>query len=141
MVLYGLSASGKTVTITTESGAFYRRTIRKGNKRKTTTKKLTKNEKKVILCRLGDFEVYVYPFEFPDSVFIGKFPVSTTLDAFTYRQLFTAFNRVRWYLENNWQNERFQTKQAKTTRQAIVSAYNRGLLDVSGKRKGGKMQI
>lgn len=112
---------------TVESGAFIRTTYRKGNKRKTKTKKFTKNEKKVILARLGEYELYCYPFDYPDTVFLGKYPVSIQLDSFNIGGLFTCYNRARWFLNGEWQNEHQQTKQAKNARQSIVSAYNRAL--------------
>lgn len=114
-------------TKTVESGAFIRTTYRKGNKRKTETKKMSKNDKKVVLGRIGDFEVYVYPFDYPDTVFIGTFPVSTKLDTFCINQLFTAYNRARWFLNGEWQNEPQSSKAAKIARQRIVSAYNQAL--------------
>lgn len=134
MVLFGLPKGSNSYTKTVESGAFIRTKWRKGNKRTVKTVKMTKNEKKVVLGYIGDFEVYVYPFDYPDSVFIGKFPVSTKIDFFHVKDLFVAFNRARWYLEGNWQNGANFTKQAKTSRDAIVSAYNRALNEKVGKK-------
>lgn len=119
----------KTWSKTVESGAFIRTTYRKGNKRQTKTEKFQKNQKKVILGMIGDFEVYIYPFDYPDTVFIGKFPVSTKLDSFHVKDLLIAFNRARWFLEGNWQNEAQTTKASKIARQQIQRAYNLALKD------------
>lgn len=95
---------------------------------------MSKNQKKVILGRIGDFEVYVYPYDFPDTVFIGKFPVSTKIDIFCVNQLIQMYNRAKAYLNGNWQNVTQFTKEAKMTRHSIVKAYDLALNEQRSKK-------
>jgi hypothetical protein len=118
-----------SITRTTESGAFIRTTIRKGKKRHQDTKRIKKNDKKVILGNVGDFEVYVYPYDFPDTVFIGTFPVSTQISTENVNQLIGAYNRAKAYLEGNYFNKPNWRKATNSRRRAIKKAYNMGLND------------
>lgn len=114
-------------TKTVESGAFIRTTYRRGNKRKTKTQKMTKNQKKVVLGHIGDFEVYVYPYDYPDSVFLGNFPVSTQIDLSSINQFIRCYNLAKSYLKGTYFERNSHRKEANSRRQAIQSAYNRGL--------------
>lgn len=117
-------------TKTVESGAFIRTKYRKGNKTKTETKKFTKNKKKVVLGYVGEFECYVYPFEYPDTVFLGKYPVSIQLDSANVNQLFIVYNRAKWFLEGNAFIEDGYRKAPNIRRRHIQSAYNQGLSEL-----------
>ena len=115
-----------SITKTTESGAFIRTTIRKGKRRKQKTIRIKPNQEKVVLGHLGDFEVYAYPYDFPDRVFIGSFPVSTQIE--DYREVLSIGQRIRHYLDGDYlQNKRKKQKGAKVRTEAIVQAYNLGL--------------
>lgn len=120
----------------TETGAFIRKVFRKDGKKHQVTQKFNKNDEKVILGMIGDFQVYVYPYHFPDKVFIGHFPTNTMIDASSRRELLSAYNKVTWFLKGNWQNKSNRTKGANSRRLSIISAYNNGLLTESKQEKG-----
>lgn len=126
----------KAFILTTETGAFIRKIYRKNGKRHQTTEKFTKNDEKVILGMIGDFQVYVYPYRFPDKVFIGHFPTNTTIDMSSRRELLSAYNRVSWFLKGEWQNKAKTTIRTQMRRQSILSAYNYGLSAQSKQEKG-----
>lgn len=116
-----------SVTKTVESGAFIRTTIRHDNRRKQETKRMKPNDKKVILGHLGDFEVYVYPYDFPDTVFIGAYPVSTQISSSNVGELGAAFQKARWFLAGYWQNEPNWRIAPNSRKRACEKAYNAGL--------------
>lgn len=124
----------ETITRTTEHGIFIRRKIRKGKKRKQKTITMTKNDKKVILGYIGDFELYVYPYDYPDKVFFGAFPISTCIEQSNLGQLFSAYNKARTYLNGEYFSKPNWRKGANSRRRAVQRAYNRGLESVK-KRK------
>jgi hypothetical protein len=113
----------------TESGFFSRTTIRKDGKSHTETIKFKPNQKKVILGFLGELEVYVYPFDFPDKVFLGKFPLNTEFDSTNVQTLLGAYNKVKWFLAGQWQKKPKTTIRTQMRRQRISTAYNLGLSD------------
>ena len=119
--------TSESFTKTVESGAFIRTTLRRGSKRKQETKRFKPNDAKVVIGHLGDFEVYIYPYSFPDTVFIGSFPVSTELTANTLPEMLSIYNKARWFLQGFWQTEPEKSKAAKGRRQRILLAYNAGL--------------
>jgi len=116
-----------SITKTVETGAFYRTVIRKGKKRKQKTIRLTKNEKKVTLGYIGDFEVYIYPYDYPDTVFIGKFPVSTKIEGTDWRKLYRIARKVKWYLTGEAWKTKHYTKASKKAYTQLIKAYNSGL--------------
>jgi hypothetical protein len=128
----------ETITKTTESGAFIRTVIRHGKQRIQTTKRIKPNMKKVVLGYVGEFEVYVYPFDYPDKVFMGKFPVSTMLDSTNVKQILGVYNQMRWFLSGQAFNEPLKSKAANARRRAIVSAYN---LALNEKRSNDKTRF
>ena len=130
-----MSQSKETITKTTESGAFIRTKIRYGNKTKTETLRIKPNQKKVVLGHVGEFEVYVYPFDFPDKVFLGKFPVSTALNSTDVKNILGVYNQMRWFLAGNAFIEPNSRKGANSRRRAIVSAYDCALNELKGKKK------
>ena len=124
-----------STTRTTESGAFIRTVIRKGNKRKQETKRIKKNDKKVILGHIGEFEVYVYPYDFPDTVFIGCFPLSTKINVSNLSELRRACNLIKAYLDGIYFKNDGWRKSTNSRRRAIQTAYNLGLKDVKKPKK------
>jgi len=120
----------ESTTITTESGAFIRKTIRKGTKRRQKTIRITKNQKKVVLGFIGEFEVYVYPYDYPDTVFIGKFPISTKITSGHENGLLSVAQTVRHYLRGDYFNEPNWRKGSNSRKRAIRKAYNTGLDEV-----------
>jgi len=116
-----------TLTKTTESGIFIRTTIRRGKRRKQETRRMTPNDEKVILGSLGDFELYVYPYKYPDSVFIGTYPTSTTFTLGNVGELIAAYHKTRWFLNGEWQNEPNWRIAPNSRKRAIQKAYNAGL--------------
>lgn len=125
----------ETKTYTTESGAFYRKTWRIGKKRKTKTVRITKNDKKVILGHIGEFEVYVYPYDYPDRVFIGQFPVSTQIEATERRTLMGICAKICHYLAGTYFKEPNWRKGANSRKRDIQKAYNNGLNELKRKKK------
>lgn len=128
----------ESVTKTVESGAFIRTVVRTGKKRRQKTQRFKKSQKKVILGHIGDFEVYVYPYDYGDCIFIGKFPVSTYINKTNYKALFGLFNRMRWYLNGEWQIKPKNEKGRKTLRDNIASAYIHAQEEQQSKEMEGK---
>lgn len=95
---------------------------------------MTKNQKKVVLGHIGDFEVYVYPYDFPDTVFIGKFPVSTKIDGNCINQLISAYNKARNFLSGNYFSGDGSRKGANMRRRSIKRAYNHGVNEQRSKK-------
>jgi hypothetical protein len=118
-----------SITRTTESGAFIRTTIRRGNKRKQETKRIKKNDKKVVLGFIGEFEVYVYPYDFPDTVFCGHFPISTKIEKGQENAILGVAQKIRHYLGGDYYNKPNWRKGANARKRAIQKAYNQGLND------------
>lgn len=128
---------GLSITKTTETGAFIRTTIKdKNGKKHQTTQKFKPNDEKVILGMIGEFEVYAYPYRFPDKIFIGRFPTNTTIDLISSRCILSAYNKIRWFLKGDWQNKPKTTIRTQMRRQHIVSAYNNGLNHQQAKENG-----
>jgi len=130
----------ESITRTIETGAFYRTIIRKGKKRRQKTLRMKKNDLKVVLGHIGEFEVYVFPYLYPDRVFIGKFPVNTQITLGNLQNLLGVYNRIRWYLKGEpfrkpRGNPNFNTKKSNLTRERIKSAYNKGLQQTINKQK------
>lgn len=110
-----------------EYGSFHRRIWREGKKKHTKTVKPIKNEEKVTLGFIGQIEVYVLPYSFPDRVFFGLYPYSTSIDKNDVSEIQSAYNKTRSFLREDWQIERRRGKGANARREAIVTAYNYGL--------------
>ena len=112
---------------TVETGTFIRTKLRKGNKTKTETRILQPNKQKYVLCKVGDFELYVYPFDYPDKVFLGKYPKSTEITKTNVNMLLGAYNQACWFLANRAFSKPTRNEGANSRRQAIVNAYNERL--------------
>lgn len=108
------------LTITEERGYFLRKRYRKGKTKRQKTTIIKPNMQKVKLMNINGLELYVYPQDFPDRVFIGIYPLSIELKQRDIRNLLGMYNKSRWFLANEWQKKRKQTKEAKTSRQAII---------------------
>ena len=117
----------ESTTITEESGIFNRKIIRKGKKTTVSTIKVKDNNSKVILGSLGTLQIYVYPYSYPDKVFVGKYPISTVIEKTNVQQLMSSMNIVRWFLGGNWQNNTKCRKNVKKLREKIQNAYNNEL--------------
>ncbi len=95
-----------------------------------------KNPKKVILDTIGDFQLYVYPYEYPDKVFFGCYPKSVSLDRNEIKKFLSLFNRARWFLKEFWTEKREpRTKGAKRLREYIRKSYAEGLLEQQSKKQ------
>jgi hypothetical protein len=116
-----------SLTKTTESGVFIRTTIRRGKRRKQKTRRLTPNDEKVVLGHLGDFELYAYPYKYPDTCFIGAFPTSTAISKNTVGEIMAVYNKATWFLNGEWQNEAGRGNAANCRRRACEKSYNAGL--------------
>jgi hypothetical protein len=93
--------------------------------------------KKVIIGNIGDLEVYLYPFDFPDKAFIGKFPVSTPVSRSDLSNMMGIINTLRWFFDGKAFSEPKRRKAANARRRAIVSAYNLALSELRSKKQGG----
>lgn len=82
---------------------------------------------KVVLGNIGDFEVYVYPYDYPDKIFVGKFPVSTMITSTNVNQVLGVYNQMKWFLSNAPYSKASWRKGANSRRQQIQQAYNLGL--------------
>lgn len=121
------SSKKPTMTITREYGYFQRIKTRRGTKKRQKTIKVQSNPEKVVIDRIGDLEIYVYPYSYPDKIFIGIYPMNTTLEREDFNRLFGIMNKIRWYLEEEWTRNPKNQKGSKYLRQRIVQAYNFGL--------------
>jgi hypothetical protein len=88
---------------------------------------MTKNIEKVIIGSIGDFEVYVYPYKFPDTIFLGAYPVSTSITSGNVGELMSAYNKARWFLNGEWQNKPSWRIAPNSRGRAIREAYNSSL--------------
>lgn len=129
------SPKTESMTKTVESGVFIRTTYRRGKQRKQTTERIKPNMKKVILGSIGEFEVYVYPFDYPDKVFIGKFPVSTYLDKSGVSGLQGMINICKWYLDGGAFTKETWRKAANSRRHVIQKAYDLALNELRSSEK------
>lgn len=116
-----------TFSKTVESGIFIRTKWRKDKKTHQKTLKIKANMKKVILGHIGDFELYVYPFDYPDKLFLGKFPTSTIIESTNVKQFLGAYNQSQWFLSGKAFSKPTNRKGANMRRQQIQTAYNHGL--------------
>jgi hypothetical protein len=128
----------ETITKTTESGAFIRTVIRRGKQRKQTTIRIKPNQKKVVLGHIGELEVYVYPFDFPDTVFLGKFPVSIQLSRAGVSEMMRMSNTCKWFLDGKAFNAPNWRKGVNARRRDIQAAYNQALLELRSSEKPRK---
>jgi hypothetical protein len=112
-----------SVTKRVESGTFTRTIIRRDNKKTVKTTYVKPNPAKVVLGHIGEMEVYVYPYDFPSRVFIGKFPNSTSLEKSDVNALIGFSNQLRWFLDGEPYTRHRMGKAADARRRAILSAY------------------
>ena len=85
-----------------------------------------------------EFEVYVYPYDYPDKVFIGKFPVSTQIEADAWREFARVSLRIRSYSENHYFLKDGKRKGRNARACAIQKAYNIGLKEKTKANKPHK---
>ena len=119
-----------------EHGVFKRTYERKGKRKRQKTERLTKNPKKVVLSQIRDLELYILPYEYPDTVFIGRYPDFTmAIDKHDLPRVFVFFNKMRWYFDGIWQKKKHRTNEATKQAVLIKEAYNIGLAELKEKRK------
>jgi hypothetical protein len=123
-----------SVTKRVESGTFTRTIIRRDGRKTVKTTLIKPNKKKVIIGHLGDMEVYVYPFEFPNRVFIGKFPYSTSLDRQDAAKMFGLAHTMMWFLNEEPYKKVKRRKAPRMLSERIVSAYNYAQNELIGKK-------
>jgi len=115
----------ETETIIKEHG-FRRLILRKGKTKRQKTEIIQKNPKKVTLDKIGNLELYCYPSDYPEQVFIGTGNESQTLNKYEVRQLFKFYNLSNWYLKGEWQHKT-KSKRTEKRRREIEKAYNLAL--------------
>lgn len=114
-------------TITTETGVYQRKIYRKGKTARQKTIKCKKNPEKVVLGYLGQAEVYVYPYNFPDKVFIAQFPNKPiVIDTTNLGDLFKTFNLCRWFFNDAFSKPK-KRKGANSRRRSVSRGYKVGL--------------
>jgi len=96
---------------------------------------MKKSQKKVVLGHIGDFEVYVYPYDYPDTVFIGEFPVSTQIEKGNETSLLRCYNKIRAYFANSYYNKDSYRETTNSRRRAIKKAYNIGMKEKTEAKK------
>jgi hypothetical protein len=126
----------ETITKTTESGAFIRTVIRRGKQRTQTTTRIKPNQKKVVLGHIGELEVY--PFDFPDTVFLGKFPVSVQLSRTGVSEMLRMSHTCRWFLDGKAFSAPNWRKGVNARKRDIQTAYNQALLELRSSEKPRK---
>ena len=124
-----------STTITREYGYFSRIKTRKGKKRRQSTEYRKTRGEKVLLAKLGDLELYVYPKDYPDRVFLGIFPMSTCISEEQLGLLFNIYNKSKWYLKEDWTRKDTWRKGANSLRRRIQRSYARGLERQKKRRK------
>jgi hypothetical protein len=112
-----------TVTKRVEHGTFTRTIIRRDKRVTVKTTYAKPNPKKVIIGKLGDLEVYVYPYDFPNRVFMGKFPVTFSLTKQDIAAMLGLASISTWFLNGNAFKSHRMGKAANARRRAILSAY------------------
>lgn len=85
---------------------YYERYILTGKDGKTHqgTTRFPPNPAKVTLARCGMLEYSVYPYSFPDMVFVHLTGEKTQIDRYDVNRHFSAINKVRWYLFGGCKN-------------------------------------
>lgn len=123
-------------TVIKERGSYERTYVREGKKYRQKTKRYKKNPERVLLAKHGDMELYCYPFQYPDTVFLGIYPYSIQLNQSDLTMFFNFHNKAKWFLNEEAFRKPKRRKGANARRRAIVRAYGEGLnkLKKAGKR-------
>lgn len=122
-----MKARGSSETTLTESGLFIRKKVRKGTKTRQKTIRLKKNPEKVILGHIAELEVYTYPYDYPDTVFIGRFPMSVMLERGQENSLLSIRNKIKSYFDGAYYSKDGRIKATNSRRHTVQRAYNTGL--------------
>jgi hypothetical protein len=120
----------ESMTKTIENGTFKRVKIRRGKKTKQKTIfRKGNNPEKVILGYFEGHEIFVYPYRYPKTVFVGTYPkaIPITNSSSSLR----LFNLVSWYISGKWRKTPLKPNKrdsgARIHRQHIVSAIKYGV--------------
>jgi len=138
-----LKPKTESATVIEEHGVFKRTFWRKGKQQHQKTERKKKNPEKVVLGEIGDLQIYVYPYDFPDKIFIGCYPkFSMVIGKEDLSKFFALYNKMRWYLEGEWYAKRkegyYKPKRLKATERTrlhIQRSYNCGLERVKKLKK------
>lgn len=122
----------------TEYGFYIREKWRSKKKRTQKTHRFPKNLEKVVIAQIGTLEIYVYPYQFPNQVFLGLFPINVKLSKYQANDLMRAFNTIRWYLEDKWTDKPTRNKKANALRRALQKAYLHGEQNHNNPKKQAK---
>lgn len=121
-------AKRNTKTTIVETGNFTRVLERSGKRKRQKTQRHKRNPEKVTLYKVGDLELYAYPYTNPDQMFIGSYPdFNMAITKADLSRLFGLYIKARWFLNGCWQNRRFKTKTAKSASTSICKSYDYGL--------------
>jgi hypothetical protein len=93
-----------------------------------------KNPKKVVLAELNGLQVYVYPYDFPEKVFIALGGNNIQISKYEVNKLLFIFNRSKWYL-NGGLKMALSGKSRSRLGDFLKTAYNQGLKDVRRLKK------
>lgn len=124
----------KRTSITTETqyGHFIIKKTRKGTRRKQKLTRIPKNKQKVVIGKIGELEIYVYPYNHPNKVFLGIFPISTYIEKHNFNDIWSIANKIRWFFKEEWDKEPKNSKGANKLREVIFSAYMEGFKQAKG---------
>lgn len=145
MNILGTRETKVSETIIEETGVFKRTLWRKGKQKRQRTERKKKNPAKVVLAKIGDLDLYVYPYDFPDKVFLGSYPNFTmSLDKADVKKLFKIYNISKWYLDQEGftkpKGDRKSRRGADARRRSIQKAYSYGLNKIKELQKRRKKE-
>ncbi len=81
-----------------------------------------KNPAKVLLGSISNITYYVYPFDYPDKVFINSVGDKHFMDKYDAIKMVAINNKIRWYLNGGLQKS-LSNKSKSTLAQQIRLAY------------------
>lgn len=124
--------------MTVERGE-YERLVRRSNKnRKITTIKAPfpeKNPAKVVLCKWHGLEFYVYPYDYPGTIFLGGTAKSALRTTREIRDLFAVYNCLKVFF-GDWRKSR-----RGDLRKKLKVAYDYGTEQAFAKEKSSNANI
>jgi hypothetical protein len=117
-------------------GRIYREEIEKDEKKKEReTVEIERNPKRLVFGEVKDLQVYTYPYDFPNMIFIGIHPFSVGITERELNTLWGVLSRARAYFRLMKKSlptppkYGAKNKSAREFRKAIVKAYNAGLTE------------
>ena len=113
-------------TTTYESGQFERTKIRQGKKRKQRTVKIPKRESKVVLYKIGRLQLFAYPYDNRNKLFIGYGKFAHPIDKYSVHRILVLYNIAKWFLSKGFKLS-MQGKSRSSLGKPIQRAFKKGL--------------